>query len=107
MPLRIALLFVSVASFLVCLGSPMSSAPAQEAPTAAPRLGRVNFPASCAAHAQPFVETGVALLHSFQYQQADQSFTEAAKRDPKCGIAYWGKAMTHYEQLGNFRLIKN
>jgi len=34
-------------------------------------------------YAQPSLETGVALLHSFQYQQADQSFSEAAKRDPK------------------------
>jgi hypothetical protein len=48
------------------------------------------------------METGVALLHSFQYQQADQSFSEAAKRDPNCALAYWGKAMTHYEQLWEF-----
>jgi tetratricopeptide (TPR) repeat protein len=41
-------------------------------------------------------------LHSFQYEQASQTFSEAAKRDPKCAIAYWGKAMTHYEQLWEF-----
>jgi Tetratricopeptide repeat len=66
------------------------------------QLGQVNFPTSCAAEAQPHVEMGVALLHSFQYQQADQSFSEAAKRDSKCALAYWGKAMTHYEQLWEF-----
>jgi hypothetical protein len=70
------------------------------APTA--QLGQVNFRTSCAAEAQPDIEMGVALLHSFQYQQADQSFSEAAKRDPKCAVAYWGKAMTHYEQLWEF-----
>jgi tetratricopeptide (TPR) repeat protein len=69
---------------------------------AGPQLGQVSFQTSCAAEAQPFLETGVALLHSFQYQQAEQSFTDAAKSDPKCAMAYWGKAMTHYEQLWEF-----
>jgi tetratricopeptide (TPR) repeat protein len=69
---------------------------------AAPQLGQVNFSTSCSAEAQTFIESGVALLHSFQYQQADQIFSEAAKHDPKCAMAYWGKAMTHYEQLWEF-----
>jgi hypothetical protein len=41
-------------------------------------------------------------LHSFQYKQADQTFSDAAKSDPKCALAYWGQAMTHYEQLWDF-----
>jgi tetratricopeptide (TPR) repeat protein len=75
-------------------------APRNSAATA--QLGQVNFPTSCTAEAQPHMETGVALLHSFQYQQADQSFSEAAQRDPKCAMAQWGKALTHYEQLWEF-----
>jgi tetratricopeptide (TPR) repeat protein len=75
---------------------------AEQALTAAPQLGQVNFPTICAAQAQPLIETGVALLHSFQYQQADQTFSAAAKRDPKCALAYWGKAMSRYEQLWEF-----
>jgi hypothetical protein len=71
-----------------------------------PQVGEVNFFTSCAAAAQPLLETGVALLHSFQYQQADQTFSEAAKRDPKCGMAHWGMAMTHYEQLWEFPRTK-
>jgi tetratricopeptide (TPR) repeat protein len=62
----------------------------------------VSFSTSCTAEAQPLIETAVALQHSFQYQQADQIFSEAAKRDPKCAMAYWGKAMTRYEQLWEF-----
>src|SRR5258708_11265871 len=99
---RIALLSVSVVSVLFCLGMPLRNEPAQQDAAASPHLGQVNFPTSCAAEAQPSMETGVALLHSFQYQQADQSFSEAAKRDPKCALAYWGRAMTHYEQLWEF-----
>ena len=75
---------------------------AEQAPSPAPQLGQVNFPTTCAAQAQPLIETGVALLHSFQYQQADQTFSEAAKRDPKCALADWGKAMSRYEQLWEF-----
>src|SRR5258705_1303343 len=88
---------------LFCLGASAPSTVDRQSPIAsAPQLGQVNFPTSCAAEAQPSLETGVALLHSFQYQQANQSFSEAAKRDPKCAMAYWGKAMSHYEQLWEF-----
>jgi len=94
-----------------CLGSALfltarsRSLPRQSASAAAvtaPNVGEVNFSTSCTAAAQPLLETGVALLHSFQYQQADQSFSEVAKLDTKCGMAHWGKAMTHYEQLWEF-----
>src|SRR6267378_4305022 len=66
------------------------------------QVGQVNFSTSCSAEARPAIETGVALLHSFQYLQADQSFSDAAKHDSKCAMAYWGKAMSHYEQLWEF-----
>jgi tetratricopeptide (TPR) repeat protein len=96
--LPIAGLFAAFGVLVGVAGTPSLSR--QSAP--APQLGQVSFSTSCAAEAQPFMETGVALLHSFQYQQADQIFSEAAKSDPKCAMAYWGKAMTHYEQLWEF-----
>ena len=36
-------------------------------------LGKVNFPNSCSAEAQPLIEKGAALLDSFQYQEAEQT----------------------------------
>src|SRR5256884_7514995 len=66
------------------------------------QLGKVNFPTSCTAEVQPAIEKGVALLHSFQYQESEQTFAEAATRDPKCAIAYWGKAMARFHQLWDF-----
>src|SRR5256885_7951472 len=66
------------------------------------QLGELNFPTSCAPPASSKIQTGVALLHSFQYQEADQTFTDAAKSDPKCAMAFWGKAMSRYEQLWEF-----
>src|SRR5205807_1482415 len=99
---RITMLSAVILSFLLGFGTPIRTEPQQRGSALAPQLGQVNFPTSCAATAQPSMETGVALLHSFQYQQADQSFSEAAERDPHCALAYWGQAMTHYEQLWEF-----
>jgi tetratricopeptide (TPR) repeat protein len=65
-------------------------------------LGQVQFPTSCQPGAQPSLEKGLALLHSFQYMQSEMSFSEAAKLDPKCAMAYWGKAMARYHQLWDF-----
>jgi tetratricopeptide (TPR) repeat protein len=66
------------------------------------QLGRVNFPTSCSTVAQPTMEKGVALLHSFQYMQSEQTFTEASHQDPHCAMAQWGKAMAIYHQLWDF-----
>ena len=65
-------------------------------------LGKVNFPTSCSAEVQPVIENSVALLHSFQYEAARQTFAEVETRDRKCAMAHWGKAMTFYEQLWDF-----
>jgi tetratricopeptide (TPR) repeat protein len=68
----------------------------------ADQLGRVDFPTSCSSKVQPTIEKGVALLHSFQYQQAKQVFTEAATQEPTCAMAEWGEAMSLYHQLWDF-----
>lgn len=65
-------------------------------------LGKVSFPNSCTPQAQPLIEKGVALLHSFQYQEASQTFQELERQDPKCATAHWGQAMTLYYQLWEF-----
>ncbi len=66
------------------------------------QLGKVNFPTSCTADMQPTIEKGVALLHSFQYTESEKTFADAATRDPKCAMAYWGKAMALFYQLWEF-----
>lgn len=63
------------------------------------KLGTVSFPISCAPAAQKPFERGVALLHSFAYEEAGQQFQEIERQDPKCAIAYWGEAMGLYHQL--------
>lgn len=62
-------------------------------------VGSVSFPTSCAPEVQKEFEHGVALLHSFEYEMADNQFKEVAEHDPHCAMAYWGRAMTLYHQL--------
>jgi hypothetical protein len=64
-------------------------------------LGTVEFPNSCNTAAKPAIISGVALMHSFQYQQSEEAFQQAAKSDPTCAIALWGEAMARYYQLWN------
>jgi tetratricopeptide (TPR) repeat protein len=62
-------------------------------------LGRVNFIVSCTPAAQKQFNRAVAWLHSFEYEEAEKAFTEVAATDPRCGMAYWGVAMTNYHPL--------
>jgi len=63
------------------------------------QLGTVHFPVSCSAEAQKSFEKGVALLHSFWYEEAEKTFIEAQKQDPKCAMAHWGIAMSAFHQI--------
>jgi tetratricopeptide (TPR) repeat protein len=67
----------------------------------AQQLGTVHFPVSCAASVQKPFERGVALLHSFWYEEAEKQFGDIAKDDPKCAMAQWGLAMSQWHQLWN------
>ena len=63
------------------------------------KVGTVQFPTSCDPATQKEFERGVALLHSFFYEEARRVFTEVAKKDPACAMAWWGVAMTYYHPL--------
>ena len=58
-------------------------------------LGKIDFPTSGAAAAQPAFLKGVLLMHSFEYDDAREFFLEAQKADPGFAMAYWGEAMTY------------
>jgi predicted Zn-dependent protease len=63
------------------------------------QLGTVHFPVSCAASVQKPFARGVALLHSFWYEEAEKEFVQIAKDDPNCAMAHWGIAMSIWHQL--------
>ena len=63
------------------------------------QVGSVHFTTSCSKAVQADFQRAVALLHSFQYEQARGAFQEIAKQDPTCAMAQWGNAMSHYHGL--------
>src|SRR4030088_2097317 len=62
-------------------------------------VGSVHFSTSCRSDLASSFNRAVALLHSFQYEQAREAFTEVARRDPQCAMAQWGIAMSHYHGM--------
>jgi tetratricopeptide (TPR) repeat protein len=78
--------------FLVCAaGTVLAAQPSS--------LGRIAFPTSGSPQAQaPFVR-GVLLLHSFEYDDAIESFREAQRIDPGFAMAYWGEALSYNQPL--------
>jgi hypothetical protein len=88
-----ALLFVSLFSF----GNAQEIH--QHEHSAHEKLGQVHFPISCNSAAQAEFDRAVAMLHSFWYEKAGETFSETARRDPSCAMAYWGMAMTFNHPL--------
>jgi tetratricopeptide (TPR) repeat protein len=65
----------------------------------AAQLGTVTFPVSCTPSVQKPFERGVALLHSFWYEEAEKEFMQISQDDPQCSMAHWGVAMSLWHQL--------
>ena len=59
----------------------------------------VSFPVSCGADVQPRFDAALAALHSFWYGQALKEFTAIAETKPDCAMAYWGMAMSVWNQI--------
>jgi hypothetical protein len=59
----------------------------------------VSFPVSCGAEIQPRFDAALAALHSFWYGQALKEFTAISDVKPDCAMAYWGIAMSVWNQI--------
>jgi tetratricopeptide (TPR) repeat protein len=66
---------------------------------ASEEIGRVNFLVSCSEAAGKQFNRAVAWLHSFEYEEAERAFTAVSVADPRCGMAYWGVAMSNYHPI--------
>jgi tetratricopeptide (TPR) repeat protein len=94
--LRLVFLFGLASSFLALKDVESATAPE---PGDLRGVGKVTFPITCAPDVQPDFARGVALLHSFFYEEARRVFTSIAERDPKCAMAQWGIAMTWWHPI--------
>ena len=63
------------------------------------QLGHVTFPTSCATGTTASFERGIALMHSFWYEEAAAQLRSVAAVDPQCAMAQWGLAMTEWRPL--------
>jgi tetratricopeptide (TPR) repeat protein len=63
------------------------------------QFGTVEFVTSCSENAKKDFDLGIALLHSFEYDDAEKVFAKVIDENPECAMAYWGVAMCNYHQV--------
>jgi hypothetical protein len=63
------------------------------------RFGSVQFDNSCAPAVQADFNNAVAILHSFEYDEARDAFAKVAREDSTCAMAHWGEAMSYFHGL--------
>ena len=95
------LLFVSLCTFATFADDDKDKDHPHHEDLTETQLGTVHFPISCAASVQKPFARGVALLHSFWYEEAEKEFLQIAKDDPACAMVHWGVAMSLWHQLWN------
>lgn len=62
-------------------------------------LGKIAFQVSCNAEAKRHFEDGLLLQYNYHWIPARKAFEAAAIADPKCGMAYFGVAVTHMDNI--------
>ncbi len=60
------------------------------------QFGELKFSLSCSYETRATFDLAIALLHSFQYDEAEKAFVKVIEADPDCPMAYWGVAMSIY-----------
>jgi tetratricopeptide (TPR) repeat protein len=63
------------------------------------RFGKVEFMISGNEKIRESFNLGIALLHSFEYDEAEKVFAGIIEKEPGCAMAYWGIAMCNYHPL--------
>ncbi len=65
----------------------------------ADQFGTVNPSLSCDEKNLAEFKLATALLHSFEYTEAEKLFAKVIDADPSCVMAYWGAAMCNFHPL--------
>lgn len=71
----------------------------KESKTETNTLGDINMTVTGNSEAATHFEKGLLLLHSFEYEDARESFLKAQETDPQMAMAFWGEAMTYNHGL--------
>src|ERR1700716_3344604 len=98
--LRLVPVLVTVVAGVLALGATHSAIAQKDAHDLMEGRGRdVSFPVSCGADMQPRFDAALAALHSFWYGQSLKEFTAISEAKPDCAMAYWGSAMSVWNQI--------
>jgi len=62
-------------------------------------FGKVSFKISNPGKVMEDFDLAIALLHSFEYDEAEKVFAKIIDQKPDCAMAYWGVAMCNYHPL--------
>lgn len=62
-------------------------------------VGSIDFPTSESGEAQQYFLRGVAILHSFGWEQAQEQFRAAQEIAPDFAMAYWGESLAYNHPL--------
>jgi len=63
------------------------------------QFGTVEFDISCDKKVKKDFNLAMALLHSFEYDEAEKVFARIIDEAPGCAMAYWGVAMCNFHPL--------
>jgi hypothetical protein len=63
------------------------------------QFGTITFDISCSDKVRHDFNLAVALLHSFEYDEAEKVFAKIINTEPGCAMAYWGVAMSNFHPL--------
>jgi len=93
-------------SSLLAVFAPLALAAAFPSPLLAQaddeqQLGHVHFETSCNDVAQRRFDRAMRYQHSFWYRASKDIFEDVLKADPDCGIAYWGIALSLWNNPHN------
>lgn len=62
-------------------------------------FGTVGFSVACSEKSKKDFDLGIALLHSFEYDESEKAFAKVINEDRNCAMAFWGVAMSNYHPL--------
>src|SRR6202795_1494168 len=89
--IRSSLVVVAAAAATVAAGMGFAQPALQESDQ---RLGTVHFETSCNETAQRRFDRAMRYQHSFWYRASREIFEDVLKADPDCAMAYWGIALS-------------
>jgi hypothetical protein len=90
---------IRLSIWMAAIASAVLGSHLPEQSLSAPVVGSVHFPTSCSKQAQEHVEHGLAMFHSFLFEDAENQFNLASDADPTCAITYWARAIGLYRPL--------